>query len=225
MKRRALIVGLLVAFIAAAVLFHRVFGARLEPQALVQALRALGEQGWAILAYVALFGLATTLLGPAMAMVVVAGLTWGFWPGCLIAWLVTNLWSNLHFWAGRLLGRERLKAALARRGVTRVLRELERGGVLAMVMIRQVPLPFVAVNVAAGASPIAWRKFALGNALGLAPGTLVISHLASSLADGVEGAREAATVRVVIAAALVVTLALGTRLLVGWWERRAAREA
>jgi uncharacterized membrane protein YdjX (TVP38/TMEM64 family) len=224
-KRRLLIVGLGVGFIGAALLFRRAYGAQLEPQVLVQSLRGLGVQGWAIFAYVAVFGVGTTLLAPAMSLVVVAGVMWGFWPGCLIAWLTTNLWAHVHFFAGRLIGRERLKAALARRGLTRVLRELEHGGVLATVMIRQVPLPFVGVNLAAGASPIAWRRFALGNALGLAPGALVATHLASSLADGVGGAREAAGMRVVVAGALVVALAVGTRLLVAWWERRAAREA
>ncbi|MEW5738807.1 MAG: VTT domain-containing protein [Myxococcota bacterium] len=225
MKRRVLVVGLLCAFIGAALLFRRTFGAQLEPQALVQTLRALGEEGWAVPAFVVLYGVGTTLLAPALSFVVVAGVTWGFWPGWLIAWLSTNLWANVHFLAGRWIGRDRLKHALARRGVTRVLRELEHGGVLAVVVLRQFPLPFVGVNVAAGASPIAWRRFALGNALGLLPGALVVTQLASSLADGVDGAREAAGLRVAVAAALVVALAVGTRLVVAWWERRSARAA
>jgi len=213
--------GLLGAFIAAAIAFRALYGSRFEPHALVQFLRELGTHGWAIPAFVGLFGVATTFFAPAISLVIVAGVTWGFWPGVLVVWLTENLWANVQFLAGRLIGRERLKDALARRGVTRVLRELEHGGVLAMVMIRQLPLPFVGVNVAAGATPIRWRRFALGNALGLAPGAVVFSELASSLADGVEGAREAAGLRVVIAGTLVVALALGTRLLVGWWERRA----
>lgn len=224
-KRRAVMLGLLGAFIAAALVLNRLYGDRFEPQALVQFLRALGTRGWAIPAFIGLFGAATTLFAPALSMVVVAGVTWGFWPGWLVVWATANLWANLQFLAGRLIGRERLKAALARRGLTRVLRELEHGGVLATVMIRQLPLPFVGVNVAAGATPIRWRRWALGNLFGLLPGTVVVSQLASSLADGVEGARREAGVRVLIAGALVVAVALGSRLAVAWWARRSAERA
>lgn len=224
-KRRLTLLALLGAFIAAAIAFHRIFGDRLEPRALVQFLRALGAQGWAIPAFVLLFGVATTFFAPAISLVVVAGVTWGFWPGWLVVWLTENLWANLQFLAGRVIGRERLKAALARRGLTGVLRELEHGGVLATLMVRQLPLPFVGVNVAAGASPLRWHRWAVGNALGLLPGALVFAQLASSLADGVEGARQAAGRQVLLAGALVVALALGTRLLLGWWRRRGAAAA
>lgn len=223
MKRRLTLLALLGAFVAAAVVLRWGFGDRLEPRLLVQVLRELGGRGGAIPAYVLLFGVATAFFAPALSLVVVACVTWGFWPGVLIVWLTENLWANLGFLVGRLLGRERLQAALARRGVTRVLRELEHGGVLATIVVRQLPLPFVGVNVAAGATPMRWSRWALGNALGLVPGAVVVGQLAASLADGVEGAREAAGRQVAIGAALVVGLALGTRLFLGWWQRRQAR--
>lgn len=220
MKRRLVLLGLLGAVIAAAMALRWGLGDRIEPRALVQFLRELGTAGWAIPAYVLVFGVASALFAPALSLVAVASVTWGFERGLLVAWLVENVWSNVHFLVGRLIGRERLKAALARRGVTRVLRELEHGGVLATVVVRQLPLPFVAVNVAAGATPMRWHRWAIGNALGLLPGALVMAQVASSLADGVEGARAAAGRQIALGAGLVVALALGTRLLVGWWQRR-----
>jgi phospholipase D1/2 len=225
MKRRLALLALLGAVSAAAVALRLALGDRVEPRALVALLRELGGQGWAMPAYVALFGVASTVFVPAMSLVVVACVTWGFWPGILVAWLTENLWANVQFVVGRALGRERLEAALARRGVTRVLRELEHGGVLATLMVRQLPLPFVAVNVAAGVTPLRWHRWAIGNALGLVPGVLVIGHLAASLADGVEGARAAAGKQVALGAALVVTLALATRALLAWWEKRRRSSA
>jgi uncharacterized membrane protein YdjX (TVP38/TMEM64 family) len=224
-KRRLVLLALLGAFIAAGALLRWGYGERLEPRLLVQFLRELGGRGWALPAYVLLFGVATTLLTPALSLVVVACVTWGFWPGVLIVWLTENLWANLGFAVGRLLGRERLEAALARRGLLRVLRELEHGGVLATIVVRQLPLPFVGVNVAAGATPLRWFRWAVGNALGLLPGVLVVGRLASSLAEGMDGAREAAGRQVAYSAALVVGLAVGTRLLVGWWHRRQLARA
>jgi uncharacterized membrane protein YdjX (TVP38/TMEM64 family) len=224
-KRRLLLLALLGAFIAAALALRQVFGDRFEPRVLVQFLRELGAEGWAMPVFVLGFGVATAFFAPALSLVVVACVTWGFGPGLLIVWLAENLWANVGFLVGRLLGRERLRGALARRGLTRVLRELEHGGVLATVVVRQLPLPFVGVNVAAGATPMRWWRWAVGNAIGLLPAGLVVGQLAASLADGVEGAREAAGRQVAIGAALVIGLAVGTRLLLGWWARRNAAAA
>ena len=86
------------------------------------------------------------------------------------------------------------------------------------VMLRQVPLPFLLVNLAGGASPMRWRDWALGNALGLIPNCLIYTQLAAALADGVEGAREAAMYRVLAAAAGAIALGLVSR----WLQRRFA---
>lgn len=212
MRRRVSAVLLLLAFIVAALLIRAAIGDRFEPKALLAMLREAGDSTYAVPLFFVLFG-ATYALVPAAALVVVAGATWGFWPGWLIGWVVANIWAHVQFFVGRWLGRDRLKEWLARKGFARVLRELEHGGVVATMVIRQFPLPFVGVNTAAGASPIAFRRWALGNALGLLPGALVYSSFASAIVDGVEGAQSGAVIRVVASGLSLIALGLVSRLL------------
>ena len=91
---------------------------------------------------------------------------------------------------------------------------------LATVLIRQLPLPFVGVNVAAGASPIPWPKWVAGNALGLLAPAVVYSQLAAAIADGVEGAEGQAVQRVLLTAGSLIALSLLSR----WVQRRFGRQ-
>ncbi len=213
-------VALIGAFALAIVGARLLLGPRFEPGAVVAWLRALGTSTVAVPAYVLVFAVSTTLLTPAFAMILVGGLMWGFWPGWLIIWVAVNLSAHGQFAFGRALGRESVRSFLERRRAGWIVRELERGGVLATVMIRQLPLPFVGVNVAAGASPIPWGKWIAGNALGLLAPAIVYSQLAAAIADGVEGAQGEALTRVLITAASIIALALASR----WIQRRFGRQ-
>lgn len=196
------------------------FGDRFEPAALVAWLRSLGSSVVAIPAYGLVFGVATTLLTPAMAMIMVGGVMWGFWPGWVIIWCTVNVCAHAQFALGRSLGRDSVRSWLERRRAAWIVRELEHGGVLATILIRQLPLPFVGVNVAAGASPIPWPKWVAGNALGLLAPSVVYSQLAAAIADGVEGAEGRAVQRVLLTAGSIIALALLTR----WVQRRFGRQ-
>ena len=191
-----------------------------EPRALVERLGRVREAGWLVPLFFLLFG-ATTLLAPAFVFFVTAGALWGFWPGCLIGWLAANVWAHAQFFVGRGLGRARAQRWLADDRFSRVRHELEAGGALAVVVVRQLPLPFVGVNVAAGVSPLKWSRWSSGNAVGLVPGAIVYSWSAASIVAGVEGARAEAAIRVGAAALAIVALGLVSRL--AWRGVRKAR--
>jgi uncharacterized membrane protein YdjX (TVP38/TMEM64 family) len=221
MPRRLSFILLLAAFIAA-VLGLRSRGTMLfEPQRLLASLDDVRRTPLLGVAYGALFG-ATTVLAPAFVFFVLAGALWGVWPGCLFGWLAANLWAHLHFAAGRGLFREPVTRWLRHPRLGLLRRELEQGGALAVVLVRQLPLPFVGVNAAAGASPIGWRRFALGNAAGLIPASVVYAWSASSILDGVEGARAGALWRVVLGAGAVLGLGLSSRVVQRWAQRHPA---
>jgi uncharacterized membrane protein YdjX (TVP38/TMEM64 family) len=128
----------------------------------------------------------------------------------------------VHFVAGRWLGGARVKRWLERRGFHGVREELETGGVLATIIVRQFPLPFVGVNLAAGASPMKWWRFTVGNAVGLLPGATVYSWSAASIIAGVEGARTTALLRTLAAALAVIALGVGSRALQRHFRRKGA---
>jgi uncharacterized membrane protein YdjX (TVP38/TMEM64 family) len=183
-------------------------------------LRSESRSGWAVPLFLGFFLVATTALTPAALSFITAGALWGFWPGFLIAFIGANLWSNVHFLIGRVLARAQVKEFLSRRGFSRVTAELEHGGVLATVVVRQLPLPFLVVNLAGGASPMRTPRWLLGNALGLLPTTIVYAQLGAAIASGVEGARTTALLRALAAGLLVIALGLVSRLA---QRRRAAR--
>jgi len=193
-------------------------GDRFEAATLITTMRALGTSGAAIPLFFLLFGVTTSLFTPAVALMVTAGVTWGFWPGWLVVWGAANLWVHAGFFVGRWIAGDSLKRWLAGRGAGWLVRELDQGGALTTIMVRQLPLPFPLVNLAAGASPMGWKKWALGNAIGLIPNCLIYTQLAAALVDGVDGARQTAAFRVVTAAAGVISVGLLSK----WLQRRFA---
>jgi uncharacterized membrane protein YdjX (TVP38/TMEM64 family) len=193
-------------------------GAHFEAAELISTLRELGTSALAVPLFVLLFGVATSLFTPAVAFMISAGVTWGFWPGWAFVWLAANVWAHVHFLVGRWVAGDALKRWIERRGATWLLLELAHGGGLTTIMVRQLPLPFSLVNMTAGASPLPWHQWAWGNALGLIPNCLIYTQLAAALAEGAAGARETVALRVVLAAAGVISLSLVSR----WLQRRFA---
>lgn len=200
------------------------FADRFEPKALLEWMRQMGSRGWAIPAFVLVYAVATTFLAPALSFHIVAAVLWGFWEGLLISMVTCNAVSNLHFQLGRWIGREKVRAWLEKKGWSRLVKELETSGVGTMIAIRQLPLPFVAVNVACGASPLKAWHFAAGTAIGALPPTLVYTSFASALLEGVAGSKREALVRALGAGAVMITITVGPKLFKWWKARRAARQ-
>lgn len=218
MSRRSKIVLLIAFIIIGAAAGRAVLAERFSATALISLMRDAGAGPVAIPLYLLLFGVATTLFVPAVALMVTAGVTWGFWPGCLFVWFAANVWANAHFFVGRWVAADTLRPWLERKGAGWLVRELDQGGALTTIMVRQLPLPYPVVNLSAGASPMHWRDWVVGNALGLIPNCLIYTQLAAALADGVEGARQQAAVRVISAGVGVISLSLVSR----WLQRRFA---
>ena len=94
--------------------------------------------------------------------------------GCLSGAMLT-------YGVGAWLGRDVVRHFAGSR-VNRLSQRLAQHGVLAMVIVRVIPVaPFTIVNMVAGASHIAFRDFVVGTALGMGPGILVISLFARQL--------------------------------------------
>ena len=60
---------------------------------------------------------------------------------------------------------------------------LRRNGTLAVFLIRKVPLPFVLVNVMLGASPVGYREFLIGSALGMAAMVVALAGFGYQLTE------------------------------------------
>jgi uncharacterized membrane protein YdjX (TVP38/TMEM64 family) len=191
---------------------------KVEPEALVKALRDLGTSPWALPTFFAIYLVGTTALLPAWTLHAVSAVVWGYWPGLAVSLVCFNAVSNLHFWIGRWLGQERIEAWLERRGWKGAV--IRGSGISTMIAVRQLPLPFVAVNVAAGASPLTGWQFFIGSGLGGLPPTIVYSYFASSLLEGADGARSEALLKALAGGGLVLLVALAPKLWVRWRAQR-----
>lgn len=220
MRRQRLTLFLSLGVVALIIAVRLALGSSFEPKVLIDRLREWGAQGWALPAYVGLYLVATTALLPSAVLHVVAGATWGFWGGLWPNLVMANLVGHLHFALGRWLGRERIRELLIRRKWTAAIHELEHSGVLTVLVLRQTPIPFVGTNLVCGASPISWSQFLVGHFIGLLPGVLVSTWFSSAIAEGVEGAKEEALVKALLAGGSVVLLAIVTRVVMGLLRRR-----
>jgi uncharacterized membrane protein YdjX (TVP38/TMEM64 family) len=122
--------------------------------------------------------------------------------------------SNLHFWIGRWLGQERVEAWLQRRGWSGAV--IRGSGISTLIAVRQLPLPFVAVNVAAGASPVTAWQFVIGSGIGGLVPTVVYSYFATALIDGAEGTKTQTLLKALAAGACVLAIALLPKLWARW---------
>jgi uncharacterized membrane protein YdjX (TVP38/TMEM64 family) len=99
--------------------------------------------------------------------------------GMLIAAVVT-------FLPGRIVGRERVQRFTGPR-LRRIAQFLHRRGLLAVMMVRVVPVaPFPVVNLAMGALRVPLRHFVIGTAVGIMPGMLAATVLSDQLAAALE---------------------------------------
>ncbi len=205
--------------IAAAVAARLWLGDSLDFSHALVTLRAMGDSGWAPFAYVIAYATGTMIFVPAIGFHALAGVTWGMGKGLALAWLGLNVGSNVQFALGRWAGQKTVSSFLSDKGYGSLLRKLEGEGAWTMVWVRQIPLPFFVVNLAAGASAMKWHHFAIGSGIGGLPSVLVSTYFAAQLINGVEGAN---------LEVLLTTLGLGAvmLLLLGlvrlWARRRAA---
>ena len=65
----------------------------------------------------------------------------------------------------------------------RLMGLLRRNGTLAVFLIRKVPLPFVLVNFMLGASPVGYREFLIGTALGMTAMVVGLAGFGYQLAE------------------------------------------
>jgi phosphatidylserine/phosphatidylglycerophosphate/cardiolipin synthase-like enzyme/uncharacterized membrane protein YdjX (TVP38/TMEM64 family) len=129
----------------------------------------------------ATFVLASLLLVPITLLITLTAATMGPVTGFLYALLGSVAASGATFLVGRALGRERVRK-LAGRRLASVSQRLRGHGVLAVALLRLVPLaPFTVVNVVAGVSEIRLRDFVLGSGLGLMPGIAFATLFGSQL--------------------------------------------
>lgn len=175
---RLLLLSLLLALLLLLALGWQFSPARdwLQPQALLQAVDAMGFASQLLL-----FVLALCAALPLSLLVLLAVLALGPLQGALLALLGAALAGLLGFGCGALLGREAV-ARWAGPKLQALNALVARRGVLAVVLVRLVPVaPFTLVNLVLGTTPVRTPAFVLGNSLGMLPMVVLTAWLAPQI--------------------------------------------
>ncbi|UCE87744.1 MAG: VTT domain-containing protein, partial [Deltaproteobacteria bacterium] len=187
------------------------FGDRLTPETLAELTAPVLASPMAPLVAAGAIAVGTCLMVPVIAMIVAAGLVFGWLTGFAIALVGALVGAAAGYAIGRLLWRDAIRR-LAGGRLNRISRAMAQRGVVSIALVRLVPLaPFTVVNFVAGASHIRLGDYLLGTLLAMAPGILALTYLAQSAERAIREPGGSTALTVLAIAALV------------WWVSRQLR--
>lgn len=118
-----------------------------------------------------------------------AGALFGFWQGLVIVSFASTIGASLAFLAARYLLRDWVRARFRER-LDRIEAGIERDGAFYLFSLRLIPvLPFFAVNLLMGLTPMPLLRFARVSQVGMLAGTAVFVNAGTQLAqlDSISG--------------------------------------
>jgi len=174
----------LLLFVAAAVLWWRSDMALTEIPDLLQVWLSKLGLPMAALIYIVIYVLRPLIFFPPSLLALAAGLVFGPRLGILFTIIGENVSAIFAFLLARWFGRQAIAAhehELARRWDER----LKRNGLVAVMIMRLIYIPFDLVNFGCGLTAISLRDFTLGTFLGVLPSIVAFVLLGGAGAAGV----------------------------------------
>ena len=184
-------------------------------RALIDIARTFEDSPIAPLAVLGAYVIAGLLVIPVTALIIATGVVFGPVLGAVYALAGALLSAAATYAVGRRLGRNSVRRFAGAR-LNRITRRLAKKGVMAIAVIRLLPIaPFSVVNAVVGASHVRLGDFLLGTAIGMAPGIILtvifVDRVTAAVTDPGPGtfAILAALVALLAAAALYVRRRFG----------------
>lgn len=125
------------------------------------------------------------LMVPVLLLMLATGVAFGPWLGSLYALAGSITSACAGFAIGRAAGLHRVEQIAGPR-VRKFTHKIEKNGILSVYVIRKIPMPFLLVNVAMGASKIKFRDFFLGTLLGMGPIVIALAGFGYQLSQVLE---------------------------------------
>ncbi|MGH7864512.1 MAG: TVP38/TMEM64 family protein [Candidatus Binataceae bacterium] len=136
---------------------------------------------WAPIVFIALYAIGPSFLLPGAVMTIAGGLAFGVIWGTIYSFIGANLGALVAFGAGRFLGKDFVRRVVGDRFQS-TMERIARNGFRIIFYLRIVPvIPYNALNLLAGASPISFRDFLWASVIGMVPGTFVFAYLGDAL--------------------------------------------
>jgi uncharacterized membrane protein YdjX (TVP38/TMEM64 family) len=135
---------------------------------------------WGFLIFTALFSVGELVHVPGWVFIGVATLLWGSLLGGIVSYVAGLVSVSVAFLLVRRAGGQAL-TSIERPWMKKALLRLETRPVLTVVVLRLFLFMTPAVNYALALTPLRFRDFLLGSALGLIPGVILFASGAAAL--------------------------------------------
>jgi phospholipase D1/2 len=156
-------------------------------EAAIKWAKAFGEQPWAPFALMAAYTPACLVMFPRPLITLAAVIAFGPYLGFLYSLTGICASSAVTWYMGRHMRRDTVRR-IAGPKLDRMIEVLKKHGLLAMTLLRLVPLaPFAVESIVAGAIRMKLWHVVVGTAIGLLPGTLTTTVFGDAIETAISG--------------------------------------
>jgi uncharacterized membrane protein YdjX (TVP38/TMEM64 family) len=160
------------------------------PERVIDWAHDFGSRWWAPLAVMIAYTPACLVMFPRPLITLGAVIAFGPWLGFTYSLLGIVGSAVVTYYLGRRMRRDTVRR-LAGPKLDRMIDVLKRYGLLAMTLLRLVPIaPFAVESIVAGAIHMRLRDVVLGTAIGLVPGTLATTVFGDAIETALTGSGE-----------------------------------
>jgi uncharacterized membrane protein YdjX (TVP38/TMEM64 family) len=136
---------------------------------------------WGPAVYMLLYAVGPSFLVPGAVMTIAGGMAFGTWWGSVYSLIGADVGAVVAFAAGRFLGKSFVEGLVGER-FEAMMNKIARYGFHIILYLRFVPvIPYNALNLLAGASPITFNDYFWASMIGMVPGTIVFAFLGDAL--------------------------------------------
>ncbi len=136
---------------------------------------------WGPVIFMLLYAVGPSFLVPGAVMTIAGGLGFGAFWGAIYSLIGADAGALMAFGAGRFLGKSFVEGIVGER-FNSLLKKIAKNGFHIIFYLRVVPvIPYNALNLLAGASPITFRDYFWASVIGMIPGTILFAFLGDAL--------------------------------------------
>ena len=136
---------------------------------------------WGPVVFMLLYAVGPSFLVPGAVMTIAGGLAFGTAWGSVYSLIGGDAGALLAFAAGRFLGKSFVEQIVGERFQS-MLQKIAKHGFQIIFYLRMVPvIPYNALNLLAGASPITFYDYFWATMIGMVPGTILYAFLGDAL--------------------------------------------
>jgi phosphatidylserine/phosphatidylglycerophosphate/cardiolipin synthase-like enzyme/uncharacterized membrane protein YdjX (TVP38/TMEM64 family) len=161
--------------------------------------------------------IASVISFPITFFLILGGILFGAYWGALLNWTAALAGATVSYFLGLYLGRPLFRFGQKR--VPAAANWVKQKGFWAILVLRVIGVfPFTLVNFIAGASKIRLSQYLLATALGMLPGTFLISYFSDSILQGTVDFKTKSSQ--LLWGISLLLLWLGSSFMKKWWLRR-----